>query len=328
MTPRHILVSAASVLISGTAAGQLSCASLDLNQDGVLIPNDFIPALTQCVVGNMPHCDFNGDGVSDAIDYAFYIANFDRCYTNYSLGTRTTLPILTTEDRLTAVDISEQVDIDAGYREYEIRFQLPAPDAELIAVTESSIVCDAPPCFVDPQNSSWFPLDASQVASLGVTGDTYATIGWRTGDDSLDYLNGSVDNALFAAGESITAGVMGWSLFPLGTIDTPTSPGLGSADGNIDNTVVVAGIASIAPSLTASFSVAYTLNGELFVNTSSVTIGQCLADTNGDGVLSPADFSAWVAAFNAMSSACDQNGDGVCSPADFSAWVANYNAGC
>ena len=55
---------------------------------------------------------------------------------------------------------------------------------------------------------------------------------------------------------------------------------------------------------------------------------ECLADTNGDGVVSPADFSAWVAAFNAMTPACDQNGDGVCSPADFSAWVANYNAGC
>ena len=54
----------------------------------------------------------------------------------------------------------------------------------------------------------------------------------------------------------------------------------------------------------------------------------CIADTNGDGMLSPADFSAWVAAFNAMASACDQNGDGSCSPADFSAWVANYNAGC
>ena len=54
----------------------------------------------------------------------------------------------------------------------------------------------------------------------------------------------------------------------------------------------------------------------------------CLADTNGDGVVSPADFSAWVAAFNAMSPACDQNGDGACSPADFSAWVSNYNAGC
>ncbi|MCA9273031.1 MAG: hypothetical protein KDA31_08305 [Phycisphaerales bacterium] len=56
--------------------------------------------------------------------------------------------------------------------------------------------------------------------------------------------------------------------------------------------------------------------------------GNCIADTNGDGMLSPADFSAWVSAFNTMSPACDQNGDGACSPADFSAWVANYNAGC
>jgi len=54
----------------------------------------------------------------------------------------------------------------------------------------------------------------------------------------------------------------------------------------------------------------------------------CLADVNGDGMVSPADFSAWVAAFNEASIECDQNGDGTCSPADFSAWVANYNAGC
>ncbi len=55
---------------------------------------------------------------------------------------------------------------------------------------------------------------------------------------------------------------------------------------------------------------------------------ECLADTNGDGIVSPADFSAWVAAFNAQAPECDQNDDGICSPADFSAWVANYNAGC
>jgi len=54
----------------------------------------------------------------------------------------------------------------------------------------------------------------------------------------------------------------------------------------------------------------------------------CPADTNGDGSVTPADFSAWVAAFNAQAPACDQNNDGSCSPADFSAWVANYNAGC
>ena len=55
---------------------------------------------------------------------------------------------------------------------------------------------------------------------------------------------------------------------------------------------------------------------------------QCLADTNNDGILSPADFSAWVTAFNTQSPECDQNDDQDCSPADFSAWVANYNAGC
>jgi len=55
---------------------------------------------------------------------------------------------------------------------------------------------------------------------------------------------------------------------------------------------------------------------------------ECLADANGDGALTPADFTAWIAAFNAMSAACDQNSDGSCTPADFSAWIANYNAGC
>lgn len=59
-----------------------------------------------------------------------------------------------------------------------------------------------------------------------------------------------------------------------------------------------------------------------------VAVNDCVADTNGDGALSPADFSAWVAAFNAQAPECDQNGDSSCTPADFSAWVANYNAGC
>ncbi|MCB9835295.1 MAG: PQQ-dependent sugar dehydrogenase [Phycisphaera sp.] len=54
----------------------------------------------------------------------------------------------------------------------------------------------------------------------------------------------------------------------------------------------------------------------------------CLPDVNGDGMVTPADFSAWVAAFNAAAPECDQNLDGMCTPADFSAWVANYNAGC
>ncbi|MEL6310786.1 MAG: GC-type dockerin domain-anchored protein [Planctomycetota bacterium] len=54
----------------------------------------------------------------------------------------------------------------------------------------------------------------------------------------------------------------------------------------------------------------------------------CPADTNGDGRLTPADFNAWVLAFNAQAPACDQNGDGGCDPSDFNAWILNFNAGC
>ncbi|GAB5497414.1 MAG: FG-GAP repeat protein [Phycisphaerales bacterium] len=54
----------------------------------------------------------------------------------------------------------------------------------------------------------------------------------------------------------------------------------------------------------------------------------CAADANGDGALTPADFSAWVNAYNNHLSACDQNADGTCTSADFTAWIANFNAGC
>ncbi len=54
----------------------------------------------------------------------------------------------------------------------------------------------------------------------------------------------------------------------------------------------------------------------------------CLADVNGDGMLSPTDFSAWIGAYNSGAPECNQNGDGACTPTDFTAWVGNYNAGC
>ena len=57
-------------------------------------------------------------------------------------------------------------------------------------------------------------------------------------------------------------------------------------------------------------------------------VPDCPADTNLDGMLTPADFTAWIAAFNAQAPQCDQNGDSLCTPADFTAWIAGYNAGC
>jgi len=53
------------------------------------------------------------------------------------------------------------------------------------------------------------------------------------------------------------------------------------------------------------------------------------ADVNNDGVVTPADFSAWIAAFNTMNYRADQNsgGLGAVTAADFTAWIANFNLG-
>ncbi|GAB5495426.1 MAG: hypothetical protein Phyf2KO_05060 [Phycisphaerales bacterium] len=62
------------------------------------------------------------------------------------------------------------------------------------------------------------------------------------------------------------------------------------------------------------------------ITSDSVTV--CLPDVNGDGLLTPTDFTAWINAFNNNLPGCDQNQDGLCTPTDFTAWIANYNAGC
>ena len=59
-----------------------------------------------------------------------------------------------------------------------------------------------------------------------------------------------------------------------------------------------------------------------------ITVLECLADTNQDGMVSPADFNGWIIQFNSQGPRCDQNGDGLCTPADFNAFIINYNAGC
>ncbi|MEO1583176.1 MAG: choice-of-anchor B family protein [Planctomycetota bacterium] len=52
------------------------------------------------------------------------------------------------------------------------------------------------------------------------------------------------------------------------------------------------------------------------------------ADANGDGAITPADFTAWIDAINDGSPACDQNGDGLCTAQDFTSFILNFNRGC
>ncbi len=64
------------------------------------------------------------------------------------------------------------------------------------------------------------------------------------------------------------------------------------------------------------------------VDTRARAADSCAADTNGDGAVTPADFNAWILAFNTQAPECDQNGDALCTPADFNAWILNFNTGC
>lgn len=49
-------------------------------------------------------------------------------------------------------------------------------------------------------------------------------------------------------------------------------------------------------------------------------------DVNDDDLCTPADFSAWINAFNNGDPRCDANNDGTCTPADFSGWINAYNS--
>lgn len=56
--------------------------------------------------------------------------------------------------------------------------------------------------------------------------------------------------------------------------------------------------------------------------------GPCSADVNADGRLDGDDFEAWAGAYQRDDISADQNVDLHVTPADFGAWIANFNAGC
>ncbi|MEO0629229.1 MAG: GC-type dockerin domain-anchored protein [Planctomycetota bacterium] len=66
----------------------------------------------------------------------------------------------------------------------------------------------------------------------------------------------------------------------------------------------------------------------LFAFCSHPGSAQCPADVNGDGLLTPGDFTAWIQAYNRRDLLADQNADNQINPADFQAWIVNWNAGC
>ena len=150
-------------------------------------------------------------------------------------------------------------------------------------------------------------IGAPEATPNGVrSGQSYVVFGRAAGfGASLDL--SSLDGTTgFAINGVDVSDLSGWSVASAGDVN---------GDG-IDDVVIGA---KYADSGGATSGASYVVFGRAPV---------CLADVNHDDVLDATDFTAWIAAFNAMAPECDQNNDSLCDSSDFTAWVANFNAGC
>lgn len=111
--------------------------------------------------------------------------------------------------------------------------------------------------------------------------------------------------------------------------DSLTISDLGGRDNIATDSFSVSGVVFDELHIYATFGADFSLPRLVIDDLTLNYVGaDCLADVNGDGSVTPTDFTAWVNAFNTNAPECDQNGDGSCTPTDFTAWVNNYNNGC
>ena len=163
------------------------------------------------------------------------------------------------------------------------------------------------------------PLNGGFYPSTRVTQNAWGTLEMEVAGNACPYVNepgfgvGSSDGTIWGEGEDLCGDdATAWSA------GAPT--GNEVVDDQFDNTYDVADWSGVVPdfeSLGIMFRVSV-VGGEVE--------GSDCCDANNDGSCTPADFSAWVAAFNSGAARCDVNQDGSCTPADFSAWVAAFNA--
>ena len=112
-------------------------------------------------------------------------------------------------------------------------------------------------------------------------------------------------------------------------IDSPGASDLAGVISSDGSTVTLTSMLPIAQ-MDEIDGIAFNINGTATISASG-TPG-CAADVNADGDATPADFTAWLAAFNNPAdpnrARADVNCDGSLSPADFTAWLSAFSIGC
>jgi hypothetical protein len=70
----------------------------------------------------------------------------------------------------------------------------------------------------------------------------------------------------------------------------------------------------------------YQLSGGFWAG-GNTPVSRLCADQNGDGSVTPTDFTAWISNFNSNDLMADVNQDGAVTPTDFTAWIGAFNQG-
>ena len=146
---------------------------------------------------------------------------------------------------------------------------------------------------------------------------------------TVDNVETAVTGIVDIGGTGAVGALVGSSTVDLSTLAQQPVSISGTVGVDMDEVTVSVSLPLDASQTDPDTGVVVTFTGTaMVVATGPVPEDDCLADVNGDGSVTPTDFSAWINAFNNNLPECDQNGDGGCSPADFTAWINNFNNGC
>ncbi len=242
-----------------------------------------------------PKCagDINGDGTTDGLDLALLLFHWGPCEQDLVVGS-------TTAD-LVVVNITDPATAAQGLRELDVFVQFDDPEAVMLSVFNAEIINDGGTGFAQGAASGWEPMREVIWDALGLTYDSFVTIGLQFGDDNF------VDpDPSFTATASTVSG--GWF---------QSSPGFvqGRAGEYPDNRVRIATFTIDVDSFVEGvMSVSFwDAAGDPFLASAAFSASARLGDIDADGTVGILDFLAVLAGWGACPSAtgpCPADVDG------------------
>ena len=312
MTSRPLAL-IASVTLSMAGAGhrpaQAQCAA-DIfpdEPDGVVDVFDLL-IMFSC---QGPPCagDINGDGTLDSVDLALLLLHWGPCDQDLVVGS--------TENQLVVLNITDPTTAAQGLRELDVFVQFDAPDDVLLSVFDADISTDGAGGFAHALSPGWEPLPEALWDALGLTYDSFVTIGLQFGDG-----NDADPDPWFSASAGTVSG--GWF---------QSSPGFvqGRAGEYPDNRVRIATFTIDVDSFVEGvMSVSFwDAAGDPFLASAAFSASARLGDIDADGTVGILDFLAVLAGWGACPSAtgpcpADVNGSGAVGIEDLLIVLGNW----